>query len=96
MKAPHGSKTPEWEETPEEQETNNMKQMDAYYASIARKYFTSGAHIGTSTRLSRHGEPDFERDVGDMMFYLKDEVMRKLDNERWLYEPIDRVQPALS
>ena len=39
---------------------------------------------------------DFERDVGDMMFYLKDEVMRKLDNERWLYEPVDRLQPPLA
>lgn len=30
-----------------------------------------------------------------MMYCLKAEVIQKLESERWLYEPVDRLQPGM-
>ncbi|EME81611.1 uncharacterized protein MYCFIDRAFT_78928 [Pseudocercospora fijiensis CIRAD86] len=59
----------------------------------ARKYFTSGTHMGV--RQSRQAEDEYERDRPEMMAVLRQEVMHKLDKERWLYEPGDGLPTIL-
>lgn len=40
-------------------------------------------------------EAEFEEARPAMMMRLREEVMAKLENERWLYEPTDRFQGGL-
>jgi hypothetical protein len=76
-------------------------------AGFARKYFTSGAHMGS--RSSRHAEDgkwillnevvvqllilrlaEFERERPEVMMRLREQVLAKLEDERWMYEPAER------
>ncbi|KXT10157.1 hypothetical protein AC579_9746 [Pseudocercospora musae] len=68
-------------------------ELNAYYAAIAKKYFTSGTHMGV--RQSRQAEDEYERDRPEMMSVLRQQVMGKLENERWLYGPGDGLQTTL-
>ncbi|KAK0264810.1 hypothetical protein LTR91_000005 [Friedmanniomyces endolithicus] len=64
---------------------------DAYYAAVARQYFTSGMAMGG--RVMKKPEDDPEEQVVAMMAHLRRSALRKLDEERWLVEPLDRSLP---
>ncbi|KAK1067486.1 hypothetical protein LTR74_006347 [Friedmanniomyces endolithicus] len=64
---------------------------DAYYAAVARQYFTSGMAMGG--RVMKKREDDPEEQVVAMMAHLRSSALRKLDEERWLVEPLDRSLP---
>ncbi|KAK0366731.1 hypothetical protein LTR91_013433 [Friedmanniomyces endolithicus] len=66
---------------------------DAYYAAVARQYFTSGMAMGG--RVMKKPEDDPEEQVAAMMAHLRRSALRKLDEERWLVEPLDRSLPRL-
>jgi hypothetical protein len=73
-----------------------------YYAELARKYFAKGVHLGDGqSRHSEDGRGlpagtrremvsdavvGYERDRHEMMALLRQEVVEKLENERWIYE----------
>ncbi|TKA69916.1 hypothetical protein B0A55_07638 [Friedmanniomyces simplex] len=66
---------------------------DAYYAAVARQYFTSGMAMGG--RAMKTQEEDPEEQVAAMMAHLRKSALQKLDEERWLVEPLDRYLPRL-
>lgn len=57
------------------------------------------ADEGGCQRIPLHGlhdaltEAEFEQERPRMAMRLREEVMAKLEDERWLYEPADRFQP---
>lgn len=38
---------------------------------------------------------EFERETPELMASLRNQVMQKLEDEKWLYEPADRFQPGI-
>ncbi|SMR59816.1 unnamed protein product [Zymoseptoria tritici ST99CH_3D1] len=69
---------------------NLAETVDQEDAAIARKYFMSGAHMGS--RASRHAEDEFERERPEVMMRMREQALAKLEDERWMYEPSDRYQ----
>ncbi|KAF2720520.1 hypothetical protein K431DRAFT_313203 [Polychaeton citri CBS 116435] len=76
-------------------EGEKLKVMDDHYAAVAREYFTSGAAV-PSSRTSRRQEDEFDEYKIPMMSRLREQVLEKLELERWLYEPVDRFQAGIS
>lgn len=74
------------ERTPEQEET--------YHRELARRYFTSGAHMGG--RHSKTMEDEYEQEKPQLMASLRRQVMQKLEDEKWLYEASDRFQTNLT
>ncbi|KAM3417454.1 hypothetical protein BST61_g5700 [Cercospora zeina] len=69
------------------------EQEDAYHRELARRYFTSGAHI--SGRHRKTMEDEYEQEKAQLMAGLRKQVMQKLEDEKWLYEASDRFQTNL-
>ncbi|KAK4501301.1 hypothetical protein PRZ48_007108 [Zasmidium cellare] len=75
----------------EDEDEERMDEVNKYYSALAKKYFASGAAMTTTRRI----DEDYERDRPDMMYCLKAEFIQKLESERWLHEPVDRLQPGI-
>lgn len=82
-------------------DTNLEEYLDQRYAETARKYFTSSGRQSKSFEEGErvvyffwhllfgwisHVCIELERDRHDMTARLRQQVMRKLEEERWLYE----------
>ncbi|KAK4570012.1 hypothetical protein LTR86_002982 [Recurvomyces mirabilis] len=60
---------------------------DTYYAAVARQYFTSGRAMGGRSVKGGAAGDDVEELVPEMMAHLRRQATRKLEDERWMYEP---------
>ncbi|KAK3116615.1 hypothetical protein LTR53_002849 [Teratosphaeriaceae sp. CCFEE 6253] len=78
---------------PELVEEREAQNESAYYAAVARQYFTSGMAMGG--RALKKPEEDPEEQTAAMMAHLRRQALRDLDEERWLVEPLDRYLPRL-
>ncbi|KAK5109465.1 hypothetical protein LTR62_007025 [Meristemomyces frigidus] len=70
-----------------EEEEGNDAATNAHYASIAREYFTSGKAMGKRGRSGGVVDTEAEELLPEMMAHLRHQATRRLEEERWLYEP---------
>ncbi|KAF2208682.1 hypothetical protein CERZMDRAFT_87493 [Cercospora zeae-maydis SCOH1-5] len=76
-------------------------QEDTYHRELARRYFTSGAHIsGRHSKTMEDGRffptHQYEQEKTQLMAGLRTQVMHKLEDEKWLYEASDRFRTNLT
>lgn len=92
------------ERTPEQEET--------YHRELARRYFTSGTHMGgRHSKTMEDGQfphvlsvgislicddLEFEQEKPQLMASLRRQVLQKLEDERWPYQASDRFQTNLT
>ncbi|PPJ52967.1 hypothetical protein CBER1_11477 [Cercospora berteroae] len=80
--------------SPQQDGERTPEQEEMYHRELARRYFTSGAHMGG--RHSKTIEDGYEQEKPQLMASLRRQVMQKLEDEKWLYEASDRFQTNLT
>ncbi|KAK5119986.1 hypothetical protein LTR85_007062 [Meristemomyces frigidus] len=63
-------------------------EMDADDAMMSRDYFASG--IALSGRSSKKSDEEYDAMAPGMMMRLREQAMQRIENERWMFEPLDR------
>ncbi|CZT21236.1 uncharacterized protein RCC_07099 [Ramularia collo-cygni] len=70
---------------------------DAMDAAIARRYFACGAHMSSNRRSTKHDEDlhaEFERERPEIQLRLREKALARLQDAKWMYEPVDRFQSS--